>query len=111
MVFLARIGMTFCASALVLLSGTAHAQDFPSKPIHLIAPYAAGGGNDLMARTLAEGMTKILKRRVIVENKAGAGGSVGIMSVVKAEPDGHVIVMGGIGSMVLRAAVEGSKMP
>jgi tripartite-type tricarboxylate transporter receptor subunit TctC len=64
-----------------------------------------------MARTVAEGMARILKRPVIVENRAGAGGSVGILSVVKSEPDGHVIVMGGIGSMVLRAALEGAKMP
>ncbi|MCC6533157.1 MAG: tripartite tricarboxylate transporter substrate binding protein [Burkholderiales bacterium] len=105
------LGLALIAASSVLVAGTAHAQDFPSKPIRLIAPYASGGGNDLMARTVAEGMAKILKRPVIVENRAGAGGSVGILSVAKAEPDGHAIVMGGIGSMVLRAAVQGSKMP
>ena len=109
--FFAKLGVSIFASGLVLFAGWSHAQEFPSKPIRLIAPYAAGGGNDLMARTVAEGMAKILKRPVIVENRAGAGGSVGILSVVRSEPDGHVIVMGGIGSMVLRAALEGSKMP
>src|SRR5688572_33469942 len=73
-----RLGAAVVASALVLFAAAAQAQDFPSKTIRLIAPYAAGGGNDLMARTLAEGMAKILKRPVIVENRAGAGGSIGI---------------------------------
>lgn len=108
---IAKFTFLLLVPGLVLFAGNSQAQEFPSKSIRLIAPYAAGGGNDLMARTVAEGMAKILKRPVIVENKAGAGGSVGILSVVRSEPDGHTIVMGGIGSMVLRAAIEGSKMP
>jgi tripartite-type tricarboxylate transporter receptor subunit TctC len=109
--FIAKRRFALLASGLVLFAGGSQSQEFPSKTIRLIAPYAAGGGNDLMARTVAEGMAKILKRPVIVENRAGAGGSVGILAVARSEPDGHTIVMGGIGSMVLRAAVEGSKMP
>jgi tripartite-type tricarboxylate transporter receptor subunit TctC len=109
--FIAKLGLSVLASGFVLFTGGSQAQEFPSKTIRLIAPYTAGGGNDLMARTVAEGMTRILKRPVIVENRPGAGGSIGILSVVRSEPDGHAIVMGGIGSMVLRAAVEGSRMP
>src|SRR5664279_82098 len=100
------------AFGLFVLAGFANAfaDEFPNRPINLVSPYAAGGGNDFMARTVARGLTDVLKQTVVVENKAGAGGTVGLTFVSRARPDGYTIVMGGIGSVVLRPAFEAERM-
>ena len=69
------LGMIFASA--VLASGVAHAQNFPNKPIRLVVPFAPGGSTDIIARAIAEPLTKILGQSVIVENKAGGGGSIG----------------------------------
>lgn len=96
--------------ALFLLAGlpfTASAQDaYPSRPVTLIAPYAAGGSIDLIARILAEGLTVRFKQSVIVENKPGGNGVIGIREVVKSKPDGYTLLMGSVGANVTPAAVQ-----
>jgi tripartite-type tricarboxylate transporter receptor subunit TctC len=80
--------------ALLALAATAaQAQQFPSKTMKIIAPYAAGGANDLMARYLCERFPQTFGQPCIVENKTGAGGMIGIDAAAKAEPDGHTLVM------------------
>jgi tripartite-type tricarboxylate transporter receptor subunit TctC len=79
----------------------ASAQDYPSRPITLVVPYAAGGGNDVMARVVAEKMSKTLGQNIVVENRAGAGGSVATRAVAKAAPDGYTLVLGGTGSLAV----------
>ena len=64
-------------------------------------PYAAGGGNDVMARIVAEKMSKTLGQNIVVENRAGAGGSVATRAVAKAAPDGYTLVLGGTGSLAV----------
>jgi tripartite-type tricarboxylate transporter receptor subunit TctC len=98
--------------ALFVLAGLANAfgDEFPSRPITLVSPYAAGGGNDFMARTVARGLADVLKQTVVVENKAGASGTIGLTFVSRARPDGYTIVMGGIGSVVLRPAFEAERL-
>ena len=100
------------ALALFVLGGFANAfgDEFPSRPITLVSPYAAGGGNDFMARTVARGLADVLKQTVVVENKAGASGTIGLTFVSRARPDGYTIVMGGIGSVVLRPAFEAERL-
>jgi tripartite-type tricarboxylate transporter receptor subunit TctC len=78
---------------LAVVCGAAQAQQFPSKTIKIIAPYAAGGANDLMARYLCERFQQDFGQPCIVENKTGAGGMIGIDAAAKAEPDGHTLVM------------------
>ena len=63
-----------------------------------------------MARTVARGLADVLKQTVVVENKAGASGTVGLTFVSRARPDGYTIVMGGIGSVVLRPAFEAERL-
>jgi tripartite-type tricarboxylate transporter receptor subunit TctC len=75
----------------------AHAQ-FPSRQITIVVPFAAGGPSDAMARLVAQGLGEQIGARVIVENMAGAGGTIGSARVSRAEPDGHTLVFGNIGT-------------
>ena len=94
--------------ALCLLGFVARAaqDNYPSRPITLIVPYAAGGSIDLVARILAEGLTARLGQTVVVENKPGGNGVIGIREVVKAKPDGYTLQMGAVGANVTPAAVQ-----
>jgi tripartite-type tricarboxylate transporter receptor subunit TctC len=78
---------------LALAATAAHAQTFPSRPMRIVAPYAAGGAADLMARYLCERFPQSLGQPCVVENRTGAGGIIGMDSVAKAEPDGHSLVV------------------
>lgn len=90
--------MTFaskCAAllaAFALSAGSALAQ-FPERPVTMIVPFPPGGVADTVARPVAEAMTAALKQPVVIENKAGAGGGIGMAFVAKAKPDGHTILM------------------
>ena len=110
MITAARAVLLRTLLAPLLLAGapfTALAQDnYPSRQISLIAPYAAGGSIDLIARILAEGLGARLKQSVIVENKPGGNGVIGIREVVKSKPDGHTLLMGSVGANVTPAAVQ-----
>ena len=76
----------------------AFAQTFPSKPITLVVPFAAGGPTDLVARQLAEAMRKPMGgASIVVENVAGAGGTIGAAKVARAAPDGHTLLVWHIG--------------
>jgi tripartite-type tricarboxylate transporter receptor subunit TctC len=81
------------------------AQPWPSRPIHLIVPYAAGGPVDLSARLIAPGLQAALGQPVIVENKTGAGGNIGADFVAKSAPDGHTLVMGAIATHAINPAL------
>jgi tripartite-type tricarboxylate transporter receptor subunit TctC len=87
--------------ALVATTAPVAAQDYPSRPITLIVPYSAGGGNDLMARTAAEKMSKALGQQIVIENRGGAGGSIATRQVAKAEPDGYTLGLGGTGTLAI----------
>jgi tripartite-type tricarboxylate transporter receptor subunit TctC len=71
----------------------AQAQDYPTKPITMIVPFPPGGVADITARPVAEAMGRILRQTVVVENKAGAGGGVGMQYVARAKPDGYTILL------------------
>ena len=79
----------------------AHAQDYPSRAITLVVPYAAGGGNDAMARIVADHMGKSLGQQIVIENSGGAGGTIATRAVVKAAPDGYTLVIGGTGTFAV----------
>jgi tripartite-type tricarboxylate transporter receptor subunit TctC len=84
---------SLAALTLLCVATGANAQDFPSKHITLVMPYAAGGPGDTMARIVGQGMSTAFKQQVIVENIAGAGGTVGSARVSAAAPDGHTLLM------------------
>jgi tripartite-type tricarboxylate transporter receptor subunit TctC len=82
------------AAALAAASALANAQAYPSRTIRLVVPYPAGGGGDLLARPLAQSLTETFGQQVIVENRGGAGGNLGMEFVAKSPPDGYTLVLG-----------------
>ena len=86
----------------------AAAQTYPSRPITLIVPYAAGGGNDVMARAAADKMSKTLGQQIVIENRGGAGGSIATRQIAKAEPDGYTLGLGGTGTLAINPTLYGN---
>jgi len=80
-------------AALALFAGLAHAQDYPVKPIRMIVPYPPGGGTDVVARIVNEKLSQELGQSIVIDNKGGAGGSVGTEIASKAPPDGYTILL------------------
>lgn len=99
------------AALLCLVSGPLAAQEaFPTKPIRFIVPYAPGGTTDLVARTVGARMSQTLGQPVIIDNRAGAGGNIGMDAVAKSAPDGYTVGMGAISTNALNAHIY-KKMP
>lgn len=86
------------AAALVAPVSAAWAQAYPSKPVTMIVPFAAGGPTDIVARIVGEHMSKTLGQQMVIENVAGAGGTTGITRGKQAAPDGYTIMMGHMGT-------------
>src|SRR5512147_90651 len=86
---------------------SALADDYPSRPITLIVPQAPGGGNDTIARIIAQKMTQSLGQQVIVDNRPGAGGTLGTRQLARSTADGYAIAMGSTGTLTMApTAVE-----
>jgi tripartite-type tricarboxylate transporter receptor subunit TctC len=88
----------------MLFPGLVHGQ-YPSRPVSLIVPFSAGGPTDTIARIMAERMTRSIGQTVLVENTTGAGGSIGVWRVVRANPDGYTLGIGHIGTHVINGVI------
>ncbi len=94
-----RLIKSVTAVAAALAASLTFAQAYPSKPIRLVIPFAPGGSTDIVGRIMAAKLTPLLGQPVIVENKAGAGGSIGAAEIAKSAPDGYTIGMGSVSTM------------
>jgi tripartite-type tricarboxylate transporter receptor subunit TctC len=85
--------MAAVAALMAAAAGAASAQSFPSRPVHILVPYPAGGGVDVLTRTLGDVVSKQWGQSVVVENRPGAGGVIASQAVVTAAPDGYTLIM------------------
>lgn len=93
------------ATAVLATAASASAQTYPTGPIRMVVGFPPGGGVDLAARLIATGMSKVLGQTIVIENRAGAGGSIAAVAVSKAQPDGYTILMGNTGSLTINPFV------
>jgi tripartite-type tricarboxylate transporter receptor subunit TctC len=84
-------------AALAATIATAHAQDYPTRPVEMIVPFAAGGGSELLARLIGDGLAKRLGQPFVVLNRPGANTNLGTLSAVRSKPDGYTLLIASIG--------------
>ncbi len=97
-----RLGAASAAIVVALVAGavgTCRAENYPDRPIRFVVPFPAGGSSDAVARAMQPALEKILGQSVVVENRAGAGGMLGVDAVAKAAPDGYTIGLAGAGAL------------
>lgn len=113
LVISSAIHAALLGSALTLTPTAASAQadagTYPSRPIRVVVPVAPGGANDILARTIGPLLTQAWGQQIIVDNRAGAGGTMGTNLVAKAKPDGYTLVLGSISHIVLAAKLHPDK--
>jgi tripartite-type tricarboxylate transporter receptor subunit TctC len=98
---------TVLSALTATIASPALAQDaWPSRPIRVIVPFTPGGGTDIMMRLVAQGLSNRLSQQVVVDNVAGAGGTIGAMQVVNAQPDGHTLLCGTPGSIAVNPVMQ-----
>jgi len=98
------------AGVLLCMGAAGHAADYPERPIQIIVPYAAGGTTDLAGRIVAKALSERLGQSVVVENKPGAAGSVGMGQALRASPDGYTMAVSGVSATMLHQ-ILGRKLP
>src|SRR4029453_1785636 len=91
--------------ATLLAGHSAQAQQYPTRSVRIVVPFAAGGATDVMARQIAQFLTGTLGQPVVVENALGAGGNVGARLVARAEPDGYTLLFGTTSTFAINPAV------
>jgi tripartite-type tricarboxylate transporter receptor subunit TctC len=95
--FTRREALRAAATLLAAEPGAARAEDYPSRPVELIVPFAAGGGSDLLARLTGEGLARRLGQTFVVINRPGANTNIGTLSVARAKPDGYTLLIASVG--------------
>ncbi len=93
------------AAVVSMHPGAAFTQDFPSRPIRIITPFAAGGGVDFIARILSQKMAEQWGQPVVVDNRAGGSGIIGLDIVARAAPDGHTLLVGEVGTLAINPSI------
>ena len=106
----AILATTLLAASTVLAAPAcpARAQPYPTRPITIVVPFAAGGGNDILARLLGQHMGRALGQQFVIENRGGAAGTIGARAIAKATPDGYTLMVGHSGLFAMAPGLYGS---
>src|SRR5262245_55943943 len=96
-----RKSLFITIAAIAAAFSSAQAQNFPTRPITLVIPFAPGGSTTIVGRGVAEKMSELLGEKIIVDNRPGAGGTVGTRAVAKSEPDGYTLLLGYTGTLAI----------
>ena len=105
-----RLRNVLVAMAALLAAGAASGQEYPERPVRLIVPFPPGGPTDVVARVVAEGLRPALGQQVVVENRPGAGGSIGSAAVATAPPDGYTLLLASTSTLAINPALY-NKLP
>src|SRR5260221_13793858 len=99
------MGGRFFAVLLAMVPALALGQGYPSRPVRMIIPFAPGGASDFVGRIIQAKMSEVLGQQVVVENRGGAAGNIGLEAAAKSDPDGYTIFLGNSGTTAINAAV------
>jgi tripartite-type tricarboxylate transporter receptor subunit TctC len=100
-----RLAALMVALTLLLWNGSASAESFPDRPVHIVVPFPAGGSNDVVARFLGQKLSEICGQSVIIDNRAGAGGNVGAEFVARSAPDGYTLLLTAPGPLTVNQSL------
>ena len=100
------LGAVFIAAA---ISASARAQDYPTRPVEIIVPFAAGGGSELLARLISDGLSKRLGQPFVVLNRPGANTNLGTLAAVRSKPDGYTLLIASIGLAPIHRSTRSSR--
>jgi len=100
-----KIETLVAALAMLLCISAAHSQGYPQKPVHMIIPFAPGGASDFVGRIISPRFSELLGQQIVIDNRAGASGNIGVEAAAKAPPDGYTIFLGNIGTIAINPAV------
>ena len=96
-----KVKIFFLVVTLLMTAGAALAQDYPTKPVRMIIPFAPGGVSDIVGRLISPSLSRELGQQVVIENKSGAAGNIGVELAARAPADGYTIILGNIGAMAI----------
>jgi tripartite-type tricarboxylate transporter receptor subunit TctC len=105
MTVLRLVGRAMLGMAIVCAAGVAQAEDYPSRPMTMIVPFAAGGPTDILGRIVAQAISPMLGQQVLVEDTTGAGGTIGATRAARATPDGYTMLMGNLGTQAASVGI------
>lgn len=100
-----KMHVILLAVLIVLTAGAANAQNYPTKPINMIVPFAPGGASDIVARIISPLLSKELGQQIVVDNRGGASGNIGVAYAARASNDGYNVLLGNIGTMAINPAL------
>jgi tripartite-type tricarboxylate transporter receptor subunit TctC len=102
--------LTALCALLALCAGVASGQDYPSKPIVLVVPFAPGGSSDFLSRMIGQKLTEAWKQQVVIENRPGGAGNIAMEAVQRSQPDGYTLILGHVGTLAVNPAMF-AKLP
>jgi tripartite-type tricarboxylate transporter receptor subunit TctC len=105
MTVLRLVGRAVLGMAIICVAGVAQAEDYPSRPMTMIVPFAAGGPTDILGRIVAQAISPMLGQQVLIEDTTGAGGTIGATKAARATPDGYTMLLGNLGTQAASVGI------